>query len=191
MTLAFERRKDLRSLESQVEVADRTLKAVKYERLPSLSFGGYYGVIGETHGLYHGVFTAMGKLSFPIFQEGQLRGEREVATAQKNGLRQQVQSLRVTIEQQIRSAMLDVEATDEQVKVARSNVELATQALDDATDRYTAGVDDNLPVVQAQASLADAKSRLVETLYQYNQAKLILARNTGVVETQYKAYLGR
>jgi outer membrane protein TolC len=191
MKLAFERRKDLRSLESQTEVADRTLKAVKYERLPSLSFDGYYGVIGETHGLYHGVFTAMGKLTFPIFQEGQLRGEREVGQAQLSGLQQQVRSLKVTIEQQIRSAMLDVHATDEQVKVARSNVELAAQALQDTTDRYAAGVDDNLPVVQAQASLAAAQSRLVETLYQYNRAKLMLARNTGVVETQYRTYLGR
>jgi outer membrane protein TolC len=191
MSLAFERRKDLRSLESQMGLADRTLKAVKYERLPSLSFNGYYGVLGETQGLYHGVFSAAGKLSFPIFQEGQLRGEREVAQAQLSGLHQQVQSLKVTIEQQIRSAMLDVDATNEQVKVAQSNVALATQALQDTTDRFAAGVDDNLPVVQAQASLAAAQSRLVETLYQYNQAKLQLARNTGVVETQYKTYLGR
>jgi outer membrane protein TolC len=191
MRVAFERRKDLRSLEAQMEVSDRTLKAVKYERLPSVSVSGFYGVLGETTGLYHGVFTAAGKLSFPIFQEGQLRGEREVAQAQLSGLRQQIQSLKVTIEQQIRSAMLDVEATDEQVKVARSNVDLATQALQDTTDRYAAGVDDNLPVVQAQASLAAAQSRLVQTLYQYNQAKLTLARNTGVVETQYKTYLGR
>jgi outer membrane protein TolC len=191
MSIAFERRKDLRSLESQMELADRTEKAVKYERLPSLSFDGYYGVLGETHGLYHGVFTAMGKLSFPIFQEGQLRGEREVARAQLMGLRQQVQSLKVTIEQQIRSAMLDVDAANEKVKVARSNVELATQALQDTNDRYAAGVDDNLPVVQAEATLANAQTQLVETLYQYNQAKLTLARNTGVVETQYKTYLGR
>jgi len=52
-------------------------------------------------------------------------------------------------------------------------------------------VDDNLPVVQAQATLAAAQSRLVDTLYQYNQSKLQLARNTGVVESQYKVYLGR
>jgi len=191
MKLAMERRKDLRSLQSQMEVADRTLKAVKYERLPSLSAEGFYGVVGETQGLYHGVFSAMGKLSFPIFEEGQLRGEREVATAQLTGLKQQIASLKVTIEQQIRSSMLDVDAANEQVKVARSNVELATQALQDTTDRFAAGVDDNLPVVQAQATLASAQSRLVETLYQYNQAKLALARNTGVVETQYKTYLGR
>jgi outer membrane protein TolC len=191
MKLAMERRKDLRSLESQMDVADRTLKAVKYEYLPSVSAEGFYGVVGETQGLYHGVFSAMGKLSFPIFQEGQLRGEREVATAQLTGLKQQIASLKVTIEQQIRSSMLDADAANEQVKVARSNVDLATQALQDTTDRFAAGVDDNLPVVQAQATLAQAQSRLVETLYQYNQAKLTLARNTGVVETQYKTYLGR
>jgi len=191
MKLAMERRKDLRSLESQMDVADRTLKAVKYERLPSISAEGFYGVLGETQGLYHGVFTAMGKVSFPIFEEAQLRGEREVATAQLTGLKQQITSLKVTIEQQIRSSMLDVEAANEQVKVARSNVDLATQALQDTTDRFAAGVDDNLPVVQAAATLAAAQSRLVETLYQYNQAKLALARNTGVVETQYKTYLGR
>ena len=47
------------------------------------------------------------------------------------------------------------------------------------------------PVVQAQATLAGAQSRLIATEFQLNQAKLALARNTGVVETQYKQYLGR
>ncbi|RSL16676.1 outer membrane protein TolC [Edaphobacter aggregans] len=189
--LAFERRKDLLSLQAQMDVADRTLKAVRAERYPSLAFDGYYGVLGETQGLYHGVFSAMGKLSFPIFQEAQLRGESQVARAQVTGLRQQIDSLKVTIEQQIRASMLDVQASNELVKVAKSNVDLATEQLQQATDRFAAGVDDNLPVVQAQATLAAAQSRLVNTLYQYNQSKLQLARNTGVVETQYKVYLGR
>ena len=35
-----------------------------------------------------------------------------------------------------------------------------------------AGVDDNLPLVTAQATLAKAQSNLVESLYQYNIAKL-------------------
>jgi outer membrane protein TolC len=178
--LAFTRRKDLLSLEAQMEVADRAEKAVKYERLPTLSFGGHYGVLGETHGLYHGVFAATGSLKVPIFQEAQLRGEREVADAQVTALHQQ-----------IRSAMLDVQSSAQLVKVARSNVDLATEELQQATDRFQAGVSDNLPVVQAEASLADAQTKLVQTLYQYNQSKLMLARNTGVVETQYKVYLGR
>jgi outer membrane protein TolC len=52
-------------------------------------------------------------------------------------------------------------------------------------------VDDDLPVVDAEASLADAQAQLVRSLYQYNVAKLQLARNTGVVETRYRSYLGK
>jgi outer membrane protein TolC len=191
MKLAFQRRKDLLSLEAQLEVASQARKAVRSERLPTVAFDGYYGVLGEIGGLYHGVFTAAGKVSMPIFQEAQLRGEGEVAEAQVIALRQQIESLRVSIEWQIRSAMLDVQSSNELVKVARSNVDLATQQVDDASERFKAGVDDNLPVVQSQAVLAQAQSQLVQTLYQYNQSKLTLARNTGVVESQYKVYLGR
>ncbi len=191
MHLAFQRRKDLLNLQVQLDVATQTRKAVRAERLPSVSFDGYYGVLGEIGGIYHGVFAATGQVSVPVFQEGQLRGQREVAEAQITGLRQQIESLRVSIEQQIRSSMLDVQSSNDLVKVARSNVDLATQELQDTLDRFSAGVDDNLPVVQAQAVLAQAQSTLVQTLYQYNQAKLSLARNTGVVESQYKVYLGR
>jgi outer membrane protein TolC len=189
--LAYTRRKDLLALESQLEVAERARKAVKFERVPQITFNGYYGVLGETHGLYHGVFTAQGTLKIPVFEEARFRGEREVADSQRIALRQEIDALKVTIDAQIRSSRLDVESAEELVKVARSNVDLATQALSDTRDRFAAGVDDNLPVIQAQATLAAAQSRLVATEFQYNQAKLTLARNTGVVETQYKDYLGK
>jgi len=52
-------------------------------------------------------------------------------------------------------------------------------------------VDDNLPLVDAEASVADAQAQLINSLYQYNVAKLQLARNTGVVETRYRSYLGQ
>jgi len=191
MKLAFQKRKDLLGLQAQLETATQARKAVKAERLPTVAFDGYYGVLGVIGSLYHGVFSATGKVSVPVFEEAQLRGEGEVAESQVIALRQQIESLRVSIEWQIRSAMLDVESSNELVKVARSNVDLATAEVQDASERFTAGVDDNLPVVQAQATLAQAQSRLIETLYEYNQSKLMLARNTGVVESQYKVYLGR
>jgi outer membrane protein TolC len=191
LALAYQRRKDLLELEAQLEVADRARKAVKYERLPQLAFDGYYGVLGETGGLYHGVFTVQGVLKIPLSEEGRFRGESQVAAAQQIALRQQIDALRVTIDEQIRASRLDVESSTELVKVARSNADLAAQALSDTRDRFAAGVDDNLPVVQAQATLADAQSRLIATEFQLNQAKLTLARDTGVVETQYKQYLGR
>ena len=187
---AYTKRKDLLSLQSQMEVARETARAVRYERLPTLAAGGFYGVLGETHGLYHGVFTAQGSLNFPIFREAQFRGEGEVAQAQLMALRQQIDSLRATIDQQIRANLLDVQSANELVKVSRSNVDLSRQELSDSLQRFEAGVTDNLPVVEAQATLAAAESQLVQRLFQYNTAKLELARSVGVVETEYKSYLG-
>jgi outer membrane protein TolC len=188
---AYVYRKDLRGLEAQLEVAEKTQKAVRYERLPTLGFGGFYGVLGETTGLYHGVFAAEGFVSVPVFQEATLRGQKEVAAAQVSALRNQIASSRKSIEAEIRSSMLDVESSRELVMVARSNVDLSLQELSDATDRFTAGVSDDLEVVRAQASLEGAQAQLVQSEFQYNYAKLTLARNTGLVETQYQHYLGR
>jgi len=188
---AYRHRKDYLSLQEQIQVGDRELRAVRYQRLPTLAFNGFYGVIGETTGLYHGAFVAEGTLKFPIFREAGQRGEEEQVGAQLTALRQRESDLRVTIDAQIRSSMLDVEAADQLVKVAQSNVQLAEQELSDERQRFSAGVEDNLAVVDAQASVTSAQSQLVQALYQYNVAKLNLARNTGVIETRYRTYLGK
>lgn len=188
---AYRHRKDYLSLLQQVALTQRELKAVKYQRLPTLAFNGDYGVIGLTGGSYHGDFAAEGSLSVPVFREAAQRGEQDVVNAQLTALHQQLADLRVTIDAQIRTSMLDVNAANELVKVSQSNVVLAQQELSDERDRFAAGVDDNLPLVDAEASLASAQAQLVNSLYQYNVAKLQLARNTGVVETRYRAYLGQ
>ena len=190
-TTAYAHRKDYLSLIAQLDVARRELRAVKYQRLPTVAFNGFYGVLGETEGLYHGVFAATGSVKFPIFNEAQQRGQQDQIDSQIMALQQRLADDRVAIDAQIRSSMLDVNAAEQLVKVAQSNVELAKQELSDERDRFTAGVDTNLPVLDAQASVTGADAQLVQALYQYNVAKLYLARNTGVVETRYRAYLGK
>ena len=188
---AYRHRKDFLSVEEQIALTQREEKAVKYQRLPTLAFNGNYGVIGVTTGSYHGDFAAVGSLNVPIFREAAQRGEQDVVGAQLTALRQEEADLRVTIDAQIRSSMLDVNAAKELVKVAQSSVELAQQELGDERERFSSGVGDNLAVVDAEASVASAEAQLVQSLYQYNVAKLELARNTGIVESRYRAYLGQ
>jgi len=135
--------------------------------------------------------VAEGQVSIPIFQEAQLRGQKEVSAAQEMGLTRNIEATKSQIEADIRSSLLDVQSAAELVKVSRSNVALAQQALDDATMRFTAGVDDDLAVVRAQASLVGAEAQVIQAEFNYNYSKLVLARNTGVVETQYRTYLGK
>jgi outer membrane protein TolC len=191
LALAYKSRQDYQNLQNQAVEFKAAHAVYRSERLPTLSFTSYYGTSTVNGAGTHGDFIAMGILSFPIFREAKLRGDADVAKAQMEAVNAQLADLRDHIDEQVRAALLDVNANKQLVDVARSNVDLATRALSDETDRVNAGVDDNLPLVTAQAALATAESNLVESLYQYNVSKLGLARASGVLEQQYRAYLGR
>jgi outer membrane protein TolC len=189
--VACKNRQDYQSLQSQAAALKAVHLAYRGQRLPSLSFGGYYGVSRVGGVGSHGNMAAVGTLNFPLFREARLRGDTEAAQAHLDAVNSQLADMRGQIDQQVRSALLDAEATAKLVEVARSNVDLATRALADETDRVNAGVDDNLPLVTAQATLASAQSNMVESLYQYNLSKLALARAAGILEAQYRVYLGK
>jgi outer membrane protein TolC len=73
--------------------------------------------------------------------------------------------------------------------VAQSNVDLAAQTLDQARDRFAAGVADTIEVVQAQESVAAANDDLIAALYAHNAAKVALARSLGSVEQGIDKFL--
>jgi outer membrane protein TolC len=187
--MAYQSRQDYQGMQRQVRAAELSRSAARYERLPTLTASGNYGVTGLTHGLYHGTFVAMGELQLPLFKEAQFRGDADVAEAQQADTINQMANLRQQIDQQLRDSLLDLNSSQALVRVSQQNVDLATRALSDANDRFAAGVDDNLPVVQAQATLSQAQSQLISDTLSYNQAKLGLARNLGIVDTQYQTYL--
>ena len=189
--LAYGSRQDYLNLLSQRDEARAAKAGYQHQRWPTLSFNGYYAATDVAGVGTHGNFAAVGKLSFPIFREAQIRGDVDIASAQISAVNSQLDDLTHRIDQQVRAALLDVQAAQKLVAVARSNVDLATQILSDETDRYKAGLDTNLPVVQAQSSLAAAQSNLVQSELQYNLVKLGLARSTGVIELQYRLYLGK
>lgn len=188
--LAYQSRQDYQNMQNQLVVYKALHSSTRAERLPTLTFYGNYQTSTVTGVNTHGNFIAMGQLSFPIFREAKLRGDEDSAKADLDSISAQLDELRSHIDEQVRAALLDVNANAKLVDVARSNVDLATRALSDETDRVNAGVDDNLPLVTAQATLAGAQSNLVESLYQYNVSKLALARSAGVLEQQYRVYLG-
>lgn len=188
--LAYRSRQDYQNLANQVEGFKAIHAAYRSQRWPTLSFHGYYGTQTVSTVGTHGVMMAEGSLSFPIFREASIRGGEDASQAQLDAARADLASLREQIEVQLRSALLDVSSSRQLVEVARSNVDLATRALNDETLRVRAGVDTNLPLVAAQAALVQAQTSLVESVYQYNVSKLGLARAAGVLESEFHDYLG-
>lgn len=187
---ALANRKDLQALEQKVEAAKHARRAATFERLPVVKFSGDYGDIGINVRKSHGTGNAVGSLDVPIFEEPKLRGDAKQAQAQLDEENAKLSDMRGQITQDVDDSILDIESSEKQVQVARSNVELATEELKEAQERYGAGVSGNLAVSQAQQTLAQANAQYVSSLYAHNVAKLSLARAMGVAGRSYKSYLG-
>jgi outer membrane protein TolC len=186
---AHANRKDLAAMVEQTKAAEEQRKAATADRLPTLKFDGDYGDIGVNVASSHGTGNAAGTLSVPVFREFALRGEAQVAQAQLDTQRAELSDKNAQVDADVRDALLDIASSQKQVEVARSSVELASEALSEAQQRYANGVSDNLAVSQAEQSVAQANDQYVASLYRHNVAKLSLARALGAGEN-YKNYLG-
>lgn len=103
--------------------------------------------------------------------------------------RDELADLRARIAFEIHTSLLDMKAAAEQFEVAKTRIELAELTLSQARERFTAGVSDNLEVVQAQGAVATAHEAYISSLYAHNVAKLELARALGVAEIKVKNHL--
>jgi outer membrane protein TolC len=186
---AYMGRGDYQAAAQQVRAAEQFRRAATAEHLPTLDISGNYGAAGVNVGDSHGVFLAGATLAIPIFAGGRARADALQAEATLRQTRQQLESLRSQIDYDVRSALLDLSAANDQVQVARSALDLASQTLVQARDRFSAGVADNLEVIEAQDAVASANENYIGSLYAHNVAKVLLARAIGFAEQGVKQYL--
>jgi outer membrane protein TolC len=186
---AYASRADYQSALAQVRAAEYSLKAARAEYYPTLAATGDYGVVGVHPDQSHGTFDVAATLSVPLFQGNKVHGDELKAEATLKQNQAQLANLRGQIDQDVRAALLDIQSAFEQVKVARSNVELSRKTLEQSRDRFAAGVTDNVEVIQAQESVASASESLIASLYNYNAARLSLARAIGFAEQGVRDYL--
>ena len=186
---AYNNRPDVQSQMSRVRSAELAKKGASAERYPSIGAETDYGLSGINPGSSHGTVDAAATLRIPVFQGGRVHGDVLRADAELTEERQRLGDLRAKIDQEVRDVFLDLEADAKEVSVETSAVQLATQTLEQSLDRFSSGVTDNIEVVQAQDALAIATDAYIASLYNYNVAKLSLARATGVAESRYSEYL--
>jgi outer membrane protein TolC len=192
LSKAYANRPDYQAARARVLAAQFSLQAARAERYPTLTASGFYGAEGlRLLTNSHGVFQATGSIQFNIFDSGRIRADILQSDAELRNRRNELENLRGQIDYEVRSALLDLTSAGDQVDVARSNVELADQTVKQARDRFTAGVTNTVEVVQAQQAVADANENLISAQFQYNLAKVSLARALGVAEEGIRSYFNQ
>jgi len=186
---AYTSRSDYQAAQAQVRAAELARRAATAGHYPTLGFNANYGDIGINPSQSNGTWQVDGGLTIPIFAGGKVHSDVLEADSQLKQARSQLGDLRGRIDYEVRSALLDLNSAADQVEVARSTVELAEEALTQSRDRFSAGVTDNLEVVQAQESVASAHESYIQSLYAHNLAKVELGRAIGDAEQGVKRYL--
>lgn len=185
---AYATRSDYHAATSEVRAAELSRKAAVAGYFPSLSFGADYGTGGAHPSNATRVYDLRGTLSIPIFTGNRVHGEIQEANARLEQARERLDNLRGQVEADVRTAVLNLESSAEQVKVARSNIDLADQTLTQSRDRFNAGVTDTVEVVQSQEAVASAHEQYISSLYKYNFAKISLIRALGAGEQGVKQF---
>ena len=185
---AYASRSDYQAAMTDMRAAEFSRKAAVAGYFPSLSVNADYGTGGSHPSTATQVFDVRGTLSIPIFQGGSVHGEILQAESRLAQSRERLDNLRAQIDSDVRTALLNLQSSADQVNVARSNIDLAEETLAQSRDRFTAGVADTVEVVQSQEIVASAHEQFISSLYGYNFAKISLARALGVAEDSVKQY---
>jgi outer membrane protein TolC len=187
---ALDTRADYLEAKTRVDAAQATRKAALTALLPSLRFDADFGAIGQTIAAAHNTYSIAANIRIPIFDAGRTTARRIESDSALRQRTAELAELRGRIEYEVRAALLDLTAADQQVQAARTNQELAGQQLQQARDRFAAGVAGNLELTQAQEAVATATETYIAALYAHNFAKATLARALGIAESAVTTYLG-
>ena len=187
---AYDHRADFRAAQANVRAAEYATDAARAEHYwPSVVVQADYGDIGSTLADSHGTYSVLAGVRFPIYVGGRTRTDIDQAEAMQRNKKNALEDLRGRIDYEVRNALLDLQSAADQVAVARTNVDLATETLVEARDRFGAGVTDNIEVVQAQQLLAAANENYIGSLNAHNGAKIALATALGGAEEGVPQYL--
>jgi outer membrane protein len=182
LTVAREQRVELKAQETRQKLAALSLSSVASERLPSLSLNGDYGWIGVKPQDMQATHAIGLMFSIPIFDGGAREGRisETRSRVRQEYIRTKDVSDQVTLE--VRSALLTLESSTQQVAVSEKGLELALKELTFARDRFAAGLTTNIEVTNAQTSVARARDNQIEALFRFNASRINLARAKGEIE---------
>ena len=187
---AYRERPDYLAAQERVQEAESTRRAIVGEALPSVRVTADYGAIGLHVSSSLPTFSIVGALSVPIFEGGRVQGRLAQADSELRTRRAQAEDAKAEIYYDVRTAFLDLKATEEELQTATRARELAGLQLTQSRDRFAAGVTSNIEVVQSQEVVAQASEQYIAALYGFNVAKAMLARSLGTAEEAVAKYLG-
>ncbi|MFN8574124.1 MAG: TolC family protein [Gemmatimonadaceae bacterium] len=176
---ALQHRADFHEARSVTISAAVQARAARAERLPTISVFADHGQNGKDIDRMLGTYSYGIQVSTPIF-DGFRTSSR---TAEQQARRQEAQArlgdLRRQIDTDVRSALVTLSSTKEEVVAAGARLALAEQEVAQARELFKAGVSGSSDVINASIGLNSARDQKIDALTRYQLARVALASAQG------------
>jgi outer membrane protein len=178
-------REEWKAIQYQEKSYEYEKQSAQYSRLPSLRFDGNWAYLGTSSSNGIPTYQYQASVLMPLFTSGRIKAQVAKTNLDLQKLEQQKDDLRNQIALDVKTSLLNLSSARSEVQVANLGVQLAQQEVEQAGDRFRAGVANNIEVISAQDSLSRANDNQILALYRFNQARADYARSVGQMEKTY------
>jgi outer membrane protein TolC len=185
VAFAFAHRPEMAAEVARTHAVEHSLTAVRRERLPSLDLSGAVQETGPELGRLSGIWHVELGLAIPIFDG--FRRERRI---EEQSLRLDAQRIRQDdlsrrIASEVRGSLLDLSSARQQVALADTRLRLAQEELDQARERFAAGVAGTVETTNAQSSVVAARNGLIQAHAALGTAEVSALQALGQLTTEH------
>ena len=178
---------DLKAQQARVDAADQDVRVARSNRWPTVSLNAGYSSAYNSASPQNfssqlddrrGGSIGLG-VSVPIFDRMATSNATRRAEILADSERLNLENLQQDVGLQVRRAVLDFQAAQEQLVVAQAQVRAAELALQASQDRYTAGASTLVEVTQSRATQVQAASALVTARFNLQFQRTLMDYYTG------------
>lgn len=179
---------DIQTLQYKQKVDDAFVNLARAEYWPQLVAYGNYSFNGSSNDLkfqnYRSSLVGV-SLSINLFNgmQTERRVEQKLIEVEKTG--EQINQLRHFVAMQIKTQINELERIKSNIEAQERNVRLAQRSYELATVRYKEGTGNQLEIQNSDLSLRQAKTNLLQSYYDYNNARNELKTLLGDVDEKY------
>jgi len=177
---------EIRAAQATVEQQNQEVRSARAARLPTLSFDYFYGMNSNVVALHTPEgFTNVGsvaqaQLTIPLWTWGAARSRIRQAELRLQQARNELSFTQRELLANLNAFYLEATLAAEQIATLRRSMELAAESLKLTLLRYQAGEVSVLEVVDAQATLVQARNGYNDGMVRYRLALANLQTLTGV-----------
>ncbi|MDD5242889.1 MAG: TolC family protein [Syntrophorhabdaceae bacterium] len=175
---AYQQRPDLRSLTAQKSSAEASIDRAKRDFFPTISGNARYNFQGSQYPLGQ-IWNAGVSMNMNIFEGMLTRNKIEESIARTRSVEAQIEAKRLDILLDVKQSYLNLLKAKETISNTEVQIKQATENLDLANLRYSAGLADPLEVTDATVGYSKAKLANISALYDYKTAQASIERAMG------------